>query len=204
MSNPDKTIDPRLLEAAKHEFLNKGFMNASIRTICTDAGVTTGAFYKRYKTKEALFNTLVSPTIDELLGMLGRIEKDEIKGLEENEDLDVIWDNPNDDLKRFINYIYDHYDVFRLVFCSSEGTSYSNFVHELVELACKGTMTVMGKAYKKKLIAYMPEEEELHILLTAYYDAVIEAVRHNLPKDKALNYCDSLKRLFNWKGFFGC
>lgn len=35
----------RILAAAKTEFLEKGFRNASLRTIVKLAGVTTGAFY---------------------------------------------------------------------------------------------------------------------------------------------------------------
>ena len=49
MSRPDISIDPKLLESAKEEFLSKGFLEASLKTICDNAGVTTGALYKRYK-----------------------------------------------------------------------------------------------------------------------------------------------------------
>ena len=45
----------RILAAAKTEFLEKGFRNASLRTIVKLAGVTTGAFYGYYSNKEALF-----------------------------------------------------------------------------------------------------------------------------------------------------
>ncbi|MFR4773937.1 MAG: TetR/AcrR family transcriptional regulator [Ruminococcus sp.] len=38
----------RILAAAKTEFLEKGFRNASLRTIVKLAGVTTGAFYGYY------------------------------------------------------------------------------------------------------------------------------------------------------------
>ena len=34
-----------LLECAKAEFMEKGFTKASLRSICTKAGVTTGALY---------------------------------------------------------------------------------------------------------------------------------------------------------------
>ena len=38
----------KILEAAKREFLEKGFKSASLRSIVKTAGVTTGAFYGYY------------------------------------------------------------------------------------------------------------------------------------------------------------
>ena len=52
MSVADRSIDPRIKESAKEEFLQKGFLDASLQEICKNAGVTTGALYKRFKGKE--------------------------------------------------------------------------------------------------------------------------------------------------------
>ena len=52
MSNRDTSIDPRLLESARKEFMEKGFIKAELKTICENAKITTGAVYKRYKGKE--------------------------------------------------------------------------------------------------------------------------------------------------------
>lgn len=49
----------KILEAAREEFLAKGFQSASLRNIVKTAGVTTGAFYGYYKSKEELFDALV-------------------------------------------------------------------------------------------------------------------------------------------------
>ena len=51
MSTPDKSIDPRLLASAEAEFNKNGFIKAELKTICENAGITTGALYKRYKGK---------------------------------------------------------------------------------------------------------------------------------------------------------
>ena len=48
MSKPDKTLDPKILDAAKKEFLEKGYEKASTNAICKSAGVTWGALQKRY------------------------------------------------------------------------------------------------------------------------------------------------------------
>ena len=46
MAVADRSIDPRILESARTEFLASGFEKASLKTICEGAGVTTGALYK--------------------------------------------------------------------------------------------------------------------------------------------------------------
>ena len=58
MSNPDRSIDPRIQESARAEFLSKPYEKVSLREICRRAGVTTGALYKRYQNKEELFDAL--------------------------------------------------------------------------------------------------------------------------------------------------
>ena len=37
MSNRDTSIDPRLLESARKEFMEKGFIKAELKTICENA-----------------------------------------------------------------------------------------------------------------------------------------------------------------------
>ena len=51
--------------AIKH-FLRDGFSGASLRSIVKDAGLTTGAFYKYYPTKEMLFDALIDPYIEHI------------------------------------------------------------------------------------------------------------------------------------------
>ena len=43
----------KIQEAALTEFLDKGFQGASLRQIVKNAGVTTGAFYGYFSSKEA-------------------------------------------------------------------------------------------------------------------------------------------------------
>ena len=66
MSNRDTSIDPRLLESARKEFMEKGFIKAELKTICENAKITTGAVYKRYKGKEELFSAVVEEAVSTL------------------------------------------------------------------------------------------------------------------------------------------
>ena len=49
----------RIMECAKAEFLKKGFQAAQLKDIVTAAKVTTGAVYRHFKDKEALFLALI-------------------------------------------------------------------------------------------------------------------------------------------------
>lgn len=59
MVETEQTTLDLIHSAAMQEFLEKGFKSASLRNIVKTAGVTTGAFYGYYRSKEELFSALV-------------------------------------------------------------------------------------------------------------------------------------------------
>ena len=65
-----ETTRERLLESASREFLSNGYQKASLRTICRNAGVTTGALYFFFKDKSALFHALVKDAAEAVMQML--------------------------------------------------------------------------------------------------------------------------------------
>ena len=58
----------KIQQAAMEEFSEKGFQGASLRQIVKQAGVTTGAFYGYFSSKEALFASIVEPHAAALMG----------------------------------------------------------------------------------------------------------------------------------------
>ena len=131
MSNPDKSIDPRILDAARKEFLSKPYEQVSLREICAKAGVTTGAFYNRYRNKEELFDALVAPTLALVDSFNDRTESDSYERLDARE-LRLIWELTPDTQARTVNMLYDNSDGFRLLLCHAEGTRHANFLHDFV------------------------------------------------------------------------
>ena len=92
MSLPDSSIDPRIITSAKNEFLAKGFAEASLREICKNAGVTTGALYKRFSGKEALFEALISPTLQAVETLVSQTEQYDYEQLDKNQ-MCSVWDS---------------------------------------------------------------------------------------------------------------
>jgi AcrR family transcriptional regulator len=53
-----------ILEAALRRFANHGYSAASVDEICADAGVSKGAFYHHFPSKQALFLELLNEWLD--------------------------------------------------------------------------------------------------------------------------------------------
>lgn len=58
-----------ILDTAKKEFMEKGYNDASVRSIAKQAGLTTGAIFRYFPDKESLFAALVSPVADHMLDL---------------------------------------------------------------------------------------------------------------------------------------
>lgn len=71
MEKTESAVRSRLLEAGKEEFRNKGFLKASLRSICRKADVTTGALYFFFESKASLFEEIVEETAGSLEQIAG-------------------------------------------------------------------------------------------------------------------------------------
>ena len=69
-----------LLEAGKREFMESGFRGASLKSIAASLGVTTGAIYRYYTDKEALFDGLVREPAHELVERYRTLQQQKFGG----------------------------------------------------------------------------------------------------------------------------
>ena len=121
MANPEaRDIDTRevVLEAAKSEFLQKGFRGASMRNIAGKVGISAAALYWHFENKEALFDALVEPTVSALQRYgetLEQLDYDVLKT--SSNELDAIW---NSGFYEFLlDFVYANLSTFRLLITAS-------------------------------------------------------------------------------------
>lgn len=119
-----------ILEHAGEQFLERGFRGASIRQICRQAGVTNGAFYAHFQSKEDLFRHLVEPALNGLSEQYGA-ETERYRTIRSPEDILACFEQALSSDERLIRYIYDHKDAFRLLLLASDGTGYEGFPAQL-------------------------------------------------------------------------
>lgn len=202
MSVQDVTLNPKILQSATKVFLDKGFLNASVKDICQDAGVTTGALYKRYKGKAELFDAVVEPSLEKL-SALGTNRLNKSIKLLANEELMKIWDNEEQNYITQTNFFYDIYEGMKLLLCCSEGTKHSNFLHEFVENCIEATYTFSKEVYKRGMSEKLIDRDALHVVLTAYWTSIFEPIVHGYSREKAIETSKILAKFFDWKNVLG-
>ena len=59
-------VKQNIIDAAMEEFLVNGYINSSLRTIASEAGITIGNIYNYFSSKDELFEIVVAPAQQEL------------------------------------------------------------------------------------------------------------------------------------------
>ena len=204
MSRDFQQTHENLLLCAQKHFLEYGFERASIREIGKDAHVTNGAFYNHFDDKEALFGALVEPVVQEVKAIYEASVNEHIE-LAKTDDIKSLWNLSEETLSVIIEYIYEHFDVFRLLLMRAEGTRYSSFLDDVVCLETRVTLKFFAELKSRGIQVRELAEEEWHILLHAYFASLAEVVMHNFPKEAALKYVHTLVSFFNsgWQTVLG-
>ncbi len=197
--NISKTQE-KILEIGKKEFLDKGFKEASLNEIVEKAGFTKGAFYGYYPTKESLFDSLVFEVINEFNEKFKKAKDDHFNLILQNKASRTI-NLSTDYLKYFVNYVYDHFDVFKLILCCSNGTKYNNYIHDLVVQDIIWTEEFFKILKAKNKIRGNISKELHHMIISAYFTAAFETVVHDMKREEAIKYIEELATFFNagWK-----
>lgn len=204
MSEAEKTTLELIHTAAKNEFTEKGFKSASLRNIVKTAGVTTGAFYGYYKSKEELFDALVGEQYDTFLGKYKETQEAFTK-LSPEEQRTGMSVESGECMDWMMEYAYDNLDAFKLLLCCSVGTKYENMVHEMVELEIESTRA-FGKVLEDMgLPAYNVDPQLEHMLVSGFLTAAFETIIHDMPRDKAMEYIRELRAFHTagWKEIMG-
>lgn len=202
MARPDTSIDPRIMDSAREEFRTLGFEKASLKSICQRAGVTTGALYKRYAGKEELFRAVVADTVADLDAVYE--ERTAVPAFAlSDEDLIRAWYMDEEYMLWWFRFLNERRDGFVLLLTGAEGTAYANFQHDWVEKMTEGTWTYYAEARHRGLCTVDMTQEELHVVLSAFWTTIYEPFIHDFTWPEIQRHCTLVCRLFDWYAALG-
>lgn len=200
----DKETRNKLLESARREFMEKGYMNASLRNICKNAGVTTGALYFFFKDKADLFEALSKDTVDAIFQMMQnhfRLEKE----LAATEMFDKLAEDAGtedyEDSMKIIHQMYLKRDDILMILTKSQGSSIENIQDrfiEAVEMQYRVLALKMQQLQPEKVL----DEGFIHWLSHMQIDAFVYMITHIEKEEDAVKFI-SQAVTYMIKGWYG-
>ncbi|MCR5624453.1 MAG: TetR/AcrR family transcriptional regulator [Lachnospiraceae bacterium] len=196
----DKTEShEKIIAAAYDEFLHYGFKDASMRRIAKSCGMSASGLYKHFSSKEDMFAALVAPAYDDLINAFYSSMDMDYENLDDTS-IYTAWAG-NDEIIWIIEYIYQHFNAFKLLVCHSQGTRYENYVHDIAVLEEESTKRYFSKARELNASIRMIPDNEYHLFVTTSINAIFQVVEHDFSEEDAISYAKHLNTFYisGWK-----
>ena len=133
----DPQAKPRLLEAARRVFLERGLDRAKVEDITRAAGLSKGAFYLHFESKEDAFKEILSSALAELGVELAGIEASRHE--ESWGNLEAVVENWLEKDQAIYECLWTHRAIMRLVLDGGGSPDYQHLIQFFVEGAERTT-----------------------------------------------------------------
>ena len=180
-----------ILKNAKTEFLQNGFEKASMRSIAAMTGITAGALYKHFPSKEAIFEALVLPLIGQTLSIGADFSETAIH-LYETNGVSATKEAIRISLQNLCTLVYSRFDEFKLLFNRSTGTKYENIRHDFVMADVVACKKFIGDVKKHGINIRPLTDDQLHLIYSTALTPLFEIITHEYSYEKAQSFMDIL------------
>ena len=204
MKFKDEEAVGQILECAKEEFMQKGFADASMRTIAEKAGFTTGMLYSRFADKNELFSALVKEGADKLYSYFADVQE-EFAEFPAAQQVTEMQTYTSGKMRTVLDIIYEYFDTFKLIVCHSAGSSYERYIDRMIEYETDSTERFMRVLRESGAHVRTVRRDINHMLASALFNGIFEVVAHDFPKEDAMEYVDAVCEFFyaGWDKLMG-
>lgn len=172
-----------IIRAGKQEFLKYGYKGASLRNICKQAGVTTGAFYFQFENKEQLLDEILRPVITYFSAMVQKSTMEEFEGESSSADGD----------EQMLEMLWNYKEECQILLEGTAGTAYEKVFEEIQEGLRQGFLLFFGKYGISDV-----DEKLLDVIVRMRVESYLTIIRkeYTLEETKKLArrigvYCDA-------------
>lgn len=164
-------VRERLLAAAESVFYDKGFLNARLADIATEAEVSVSLVYSYFKNKEDLF----AATVEMLSLDFEQIAREEERVVEGS-----AYDRYKAVAAPYVQWILENHRAFVIVMDKSHGTIFANSKAEMVSAVERHIGRSLHFHNGKKYPDLLP-----HVLASNFVEGLLEVARHYESPEQA-------------------
>ena len=190
MKVKDESINAKLLECAKAEFMENGFADASMRTIAERAGVTTGMLYSRFADKDEMFRSIVGEGAEKLYAYFSDVQEN-FAAFPAKQQKGEMHSYTSGKMRVMMDIIYDYFDSFK--------------IDRMIDYETESTERFMRVLRESGAPVKTVRRDINHMLASALFNGVFEVVAHDFPKEDAMEYVDAVCEFFyaGWDRLMG-
>lgn len=203
--NENVITKQKLMQCARQEFLEKGFLRASLRNICKMADVTTGALYFFFKDKDDLFCSLFRDVIVSVqMALNEHYEAEQIAAENESIHLDNEFVDEFMLTNKLIDIMYPRRNDILLALTKAEGSSAEFLVDSIIKRMDEHNRSMVD-SMSRKLGHERLSDDVVHWLSHSQVDMFVFMIVHIDNKEDARVYAtDAMKYLIGgWLAIFG-
>lgn len=168
-----------LLKAATDEFCRVGFSKTSLRTVCTRAGVTTGAVYFFFDGKDDLLAQIIEPVCTDILAFI-----DQHYGIHARENCAGLYASNDEDIaaaRELVAIIRSHEPAFTVLVRNQEHEAVVSFLNKVTEQLTaylSGCDEAVAKCYPNALGSGGETAEVwlAHVIVDSFLEAASESI----------------------------
>lgn len=199
----DKETRIKLLASAREEFLREGYMKASLRNICKNAGVTTGALYFFFRDKADLYDCIVKDTVDGIKKVMNEHFSLEFDLATSGDILESDNSRDYEDTKSIIHMLYEHRADVIMLLTKSQGSPYEDVLNRFIETAEKHYENMarqMERINPQKKI----DDKLIHWLAHQMIEVFVYMITHIEGEQQAMQFMEQSVSymLAGWYGLF--
>lgn len=197
MSENAEETKAKILKSARAEFLEKGFTAASLRAIASNAGLTTGAMYRHFKDKDALFCALVDDAVEFCTGAISNSGV-KFHQLESNPLGEEHSSREKEILVGVIDYIFANLDAFTLLLTKSAGSTHENFLQEMCDLYTNVVMQIIDWMKSQGIVKKNIDNMTVHVTANIFITSLAEIVLHKMTREEALLFIENMQEFYHF------
>ena len=150
-----------------------------------------------------MYRSLVQPAADGFCELLQSV-LNQFSAMSGEEQIKQMRRHSDDGFVKVVDYLYEYFDEFKLLFTSGENTIYQEFIHRVVELDTGCTEKYIEVSGNDAISSGRLTPELSHLLSSAVYTGMFEVVIHDMPKAQAIEHIQKMRRFYTagWQTIF--
>ncbi|WP_429970291.1 TetR/AcrR family transcriptional regulator [Fructilactobacillus sp. Tb1] len=195
-----------LLESAKQAFLANGFKDTKLRDVCRQANLTTGAFYKHFKSKDDLLEQLVDPLLEDLKNVYLNQINDAIETMNKDNVKDVLLHQILN-MDAIIHGVYQNEDIAELLLFKTNGSKYNNLAEIITKFFAENVLKTIIAMQEKGIITdnFVIDKRQIHFFVYSNTATFYDILKHSFAESETVKLYQKLCQFnyYGWINFLG-